>query len=1106
MRTMKPAYRLFCGALTLIAVMLCTSQISAKVEHGAIHIKSLHGTNYLGGDWLFKAEDRMEYAQPGIEDRDWMLIGNDINWSEVDGIRDYKGLGWYRLHLTIDEIGEYYIYISDADSGLELYFNGVLIRRTRPLIDNTQFQPIETKPEIFSVPASLVKKGENVLAIRAGILNGFAGFGNNSYFGEYEKTNKEFVNHLVLNISLVSILLFSSLLFFIFYINRPCEKHYAYYSALCCSLGTWIIGVTCIIYYIIDNYQVCVLLTFSGAIFATMMTINFLYSFFNQKKDIVANAFIVFLVILLVFLYVELLYTNRIENFQKFLYKPFMLSNLLINAYMLYFIIKQVLIKKPFAVGILCGVSVFTIGNIFTVLFYMKILELGDMVRGGFFGMAIVFAYILALRYSQIFTQLETAHGDLLVLDKMKDEFLANTSHELRTPLHSIMGLADAALSHEAEPLSPSLRESFLMIFESARRLSHLVDDILDFNRLQAGKVDLLLEEVRLGEVLRGIASLSKGLVGEKDIEVRCRIPDDLPSVLGDRHRIEQIVLNLIGNAVKFTDSGEVSLSAHSDDRCVTVEVRDTGVGIPSEKLSRIWNPYEQGEDSDTRRHGGSGLGLAITKRLVALHGGMIWVESEPGRGSVFRFTLPFTVPAVTPSIPLEGTAISDIRPAPPEEARQPHRTAGRGLEARDTGDSYGILIVDDDAINVKIVTDALRTAGYRTHAVSNGKEAMEYLEKETPDLIVLDIMLPGMSGYELASQIRARFKEHYLPIVMVTAKNSVEDMIKSFAFGGNDYIAKPFNARELLARVENQIVIRNFIDTEKQVESHLSEESRNAKTTLAQRSRLLQDAIHKIAEWEHIIARDLVMARRFIDTLMWRQIEQADIELELHYDPLLTIGGDVFDVYEFEPGRIRVFVGDATGHGVNAALNTITIMSEYDFLRHMELSPAEIISVLNERFCRKLLQYKILFTCTVAEIDLNSGRLRIASAGHPEQYMIDPNGALLALKPKGPIIGFQGDARFEEQSCEFASGSTLFCYSDGILDDFPPDDETGTGERRRFCSEAQLRTVIQSAAKNNEYGSICTTVKTAMKGADYRKKRFTDDDITMIALRRKLN
>jgi len=171
-----------------------------------------------------------------------------------------------------------------------------------------------------------------------------------------------------------------------------------------------------------------------------------------------------------------------------------------------------------------------------------------------------------------------------------------------------------------------------------------------------------------------------------------------------------------------------------------------------------------------------------------------------------------------------------------------------------------------------------------------------------------------------------------------------------------------------------------------------------------------------------------------------------------------------------------------------------------------MELSPAEIVSVLNERFCRKLLQYKILFTCTVAEVDINKGKLRIASAGHPEQYMVDPNGALLALKPKGPIIGFNGDARFEEQICEFASGSTLFCYSDGILDDFPPDDGADAVERRRYCNEAQLRTVLQSAAKSNEYGSICAAVKTAMKGADYRKKRFTDDDITMIALRRKLN
>ncbi len=1106
MRIQKLTHRVFHGALIVIAILLYSSYVFAKVDNGTIHIKSLHEAYSIAGKWFFKPDDRIEYSRPGVDDSDWMLIGNDINWIDVEELKNYKGLGWYRLHLTIDEIGEYYIFISDADSGLELYFNGVLIRRTRPLIDNKQFQPIETKPEMVSIPVSLLKKGENVLAIRGGILNGFSGFANSSYIGDYENIRQRFVYYFVFNVSIISILLFSSLFFIIIYFKRPSERYYAFYSALCLSLGMWISGTSCILYYLIDNFNICAAITYCGIIIAVIMVINFLYSFFNQKKDIVVRAFEVFFILLLVAFCAELLYTKHIENFNMFLYKPFMLTTLLWGFYAFIFNIKQIKMKKKYAINMLCGISILTVGSILTVLFYLKIFKYGQWFAESFFAMTVVFAYILSSRFSEVFNSLEQAHGELVVLDKMKDEFLANTSHELRTPLHSIMGLADAALSHEAEPLSPSLRESFLMIFESARRLARLVDDILDFNRLQAGRVDLLLEEVTIREVLHGMASLSKGLVGEKGIDIRCDVPDDLPSVLGDRHRIEQILLNLLGNAIKYTDAGTVSLSAHADDRCVTVEVRDTGSGIPAEKLSRIWNPYEQAEEADIRSHGGSGLGLAITRRLVSLHGGLIWAESEVGRGSVFRFTLPFIVPSGTAGIPWESTTITDMIPASQNDALPPERRTETGVSAGKSIDSYSILIVDDDAINVKIVADALGTAGYRTHAVSNGVAAMEYLEKETPDLIVLDIMLPGMSGYELASEIRARFADRYLPIVMVTAKNTVEDMIRSFAYGGNDYIAKPFNARELLARVENQIVIRNFIDTEKQVESHLSEESRNAKTSLAQRSRLLQDAIHKIAEWENIITRDLVMARRFIDTLMWRQIEQSDIEVDLHYDPLLTIGGDVFDVYEFEPGRIRVFVGDATGHGVNAALNTITIMSEYDFLRHMELSPSEIISVLNERFCRKLLQYKILFTCTIAEIDLNAEVLRIASAGHPEQYMIDPHGALLPLKPKGPIIGFHGDARFEEQNCKFPSGSTLFCYSDGILDDFPFDDKTTSSERRRYSNDENLRTVVQNAVKNTEYGSLCATVKAAMKGADYRKKRFTDDDITLVALHRKLN
>ena len=237
--------------------------------------------------------------------------------------------------------------------------------------------------------------------------------------------------------------------------------------------------------------------------------------------------------------------------------------------------------------------------------------------------------------------QLRTAKEAAEAANEAKNQIMANTSHELRTPLHGIINLADLIRIGASGPVSPQAVQDLEMIINSASRLNSLVNDILDFSKLQKQQLEIQHKPVDLFQVTENSLALLKPLHREKPIDLQNELTKDLPLVDGDEDRIQQILFNLLGNALKFTESGEVRLSAVVQDGWVEVAVADTGIGIPQDKQERIFDAFEQGDASTERTHGGTGLGLSVAKQLVELHGGRIWLESVVGQGSVFRFTLP---------------------------------------------------------------------------------------------------------------------------------------------------------------------------------------------------------------------------------------------------------------------------------------------------------------------------------------------------------------------------------------------------------------------------------------------------------------------------------
>ena len=419
----------------------------------------------------------------------------------------------------------------------------------------------------------------------------------------------------------------------------------------------------------------------------------------------------------------------------------------------------------------------------------------------------------MAKQLQASFTALENQNEELKDLDKLKNEFLANTSHELRTPLNGIIGIAESLIDGATGELPQTTQANLALIASSGRRLANLVNDILDFSKLRHNNLELRLKPVDLRAVTNVVLTLSKPLAGKKDLQLINAISTDFPPAAADEDRLQQILHNLVGNAIKFTPYGTVTVSAEVvtepeqlpiTDYQLAITVSDTGIGIPPDKFDRIFESFEQAEGSTAREYGGTGLGLAVTKQLVELHGGKINVKSQLGLGSQFTFTLPLSTDKAEskPEINLTSKNNSDLELLTSITSQKLDRKINNEKQ-------FKILIVDDEPINRQVLINNLSLYNYAITEASNGQEALEVMESGfIPDLILLDLMMPKMTGYEVCQKIRDRFPAYELPIVMLTAKNQVNDIVEGFESGANDYLSKPIQKQEMLARIRTHISI----------------------------------------------------------------------------------------------------------------------------------------------------------------------------------------------------------------------------------------------------------------------------------------------------------
>ena len=450
-------------------------------------------------------------------------------------------------------------------------------------------------------------------------------------------------------------------------------------------------------------------------------------------------------------------------------------------------------------------------------------------------------------------TLLAEQHIKLQQVDKLKNDFLRNTSHELRTPLNDILEAAKTAL--KSENINPEQHKLLSLIEKRGAHLNTVVDNIVDFSHSKQQTIDIHLHAIDINQSVTRVVDLQRGLHEKKSLTFTNTLTEDLPLVWANENRVQQILHNLLGNAAKFTQQGTIEISAklvttktnftpsHAYDpniletispfmlfdtqrQCyLAISIDDTGIGIPANKIEHIFAPFEQTDNNHSHAYEGRGLGLSLSQYLLARLSGKLFVQSEENRGSCFTFILPLAdqkallndtfksefdqINTVLSNAQWKHPSFIEDKPQPSSEQDDtPRSYLTPSLNAR----PQRILVVDDDPINLNILVDYLNVPAFEVTAAVSGVKALEMINQGfRPDLILLDVVMPKMTGYELTLKLRETWQVTELPILLLSAQNQVSDLISGLEAGANDYLVKPVSSRELLVRIHTHLMLTSL-------------------------------------------------------------------------------------------------------------------------------------------------------------------------------------------------------------------------------------------------------------------------------------------------------
>jgi PAS domain S-box-containing protein len=380
-----------------------------------------------------------------------------------------------------------------------------------------------------------------------------------------------------------------------------------------------------------------------------------------------------------------------------------------------------------------------------------------------------------------------------------KSDFLSSMSHELRTPLNAMIGYTSLTLNAVQDILPPEHLRNLTKAEQSARTLLQLINDVLDFSKIESGQMDILLEDVELDDVIDEVLITAEGVLLDRPVELKSEIADDLPVIETDYTKIKQMLNNLVGNAIKFTESGYIAVRAQpiDDGQAVQLDVEDTGTGIHQENLKTIFESFKQADGSIKRKFGGTGLGLAITKNFADMLGIELSVESQVGQGTRFWMRIPVQSPVEQPKV--AGTTV------PVDAATSEHAddTAAQG-ETAAADQTYSVLVVDDDELNLQVVENTFKSVGYTLYIAESGEKALQMAKTVRPDVILMDLAMPDMDGLEATTLLKQDPATADITVIACSALATEDTKAKAFEVGCEGFASRPIEPQNLITLVTN--------------------------------------------------------------------------------------------------------------------------------------------------------------------------------------------------------------------------------------------------------------------------------------------------------------
>ncbi len=671
-------------------------------------------------------------------------------------------------------------------------------------------------------------------------------------------------------------------------------------------------------------------------------------------------------------------------------------------------------------------------------------------------------------------TTLKKAEDARRDLEEAKTRFFSNISHEIRTPLTLMLGPIESVLQGNYD--SDVGSEFFENLHRNTISLLKLVNNLLDFSKIEAGKMTMKVQEGDIVSFARSYITNMETVGKTRDIEMSFSSSADSILLYFDPERMDKVLLNLLSNAFKFTGTGGVITITVSEDvdHCRII-VADTGEGIPEKSLGAIFERFGQADTASTRKHSGTGIGLALAKELVEMHDGTITAESRyiaeypDNHGSIFTITLPKgrahfenrTNIDIIEKIGLDAY-VRDYRTLGICEMAEIKNDATASANCENIENSAiprlekSILVVDDN-VDMRNFLKILLQKKYRIILAENGEEGIRCARSHRPDLIVTDVMMPVMSGFEMTSIIKNDNELKTTPVIMLTADTELINKVAGLEFGADDYLHKPFNSLELMTRISS--LLKNY------------------------------EYQQIISRRNHDIEKELDVARMLQLRLLPGSLPDiTGFNMHVVYIPMDKVGGDFYSI-ERREDCIDIFIADVSGHGLPGAfLATVTKMA----FEHIttRTTPDKVLYLLNEVIHQHTVHSNFV-TAFYSIIDIKTRIMRYSSAGHVQPLLYRKrNNEFIEFKIKGTLLGIFENIQIEEKMIQLGSGDRVVFYTDGITE--------CTSPAKMMFGEIRFRESIREHAGKTAEEFSRELIKEL---EEFKGGKTFDDDITMVLL-----